>query len=119
MIKIKTISIDEFCNENNIQKIDLIKLDIEGQELEAIKGSTKILKKNPQAKIIFELNIAKKNNGIKYAKKIFNILKKKKFIKFELLVDKKITIKDLNNYKDLEVLKKVTSRYNVNILASR
>ena len=42
IIQINTISIDEFCTENKISRIDLIKLDIEGQELEAIKGAKKL-----------------------------------------------------------------------------
>ncbi|MGD2091823.1 MAG: FkbM family methyltransferase [Candidatus Aminicenantes bacterium] len=41
---IKTISIDEFVLKNHIKKVDYIKLDIEGAELEALKGSVNTLK---------------------------------------------------------------------------
>lgn len=40
-----TISIDDFVNENNIEKIDFIKLDIEGAELETLKGAISTIKK--------------------------------------------------------------------------
>ena len=50
--KIDTISIDEFVKENNIDKIDFIKMDIEGAELEALKGGEKtIIDHRPQLAI--------------------------------------------------------------------
>ena len=39
-----SITLDDFVKENQIEKIDFIKLDIEGCELEALKGAAKILK---------------------------------------------------------------------------
>lgn len=41
----KTISIDDFVNENKIEKIDFIKLDIEGSELASLNGAVKTIKK--------------------------------------------------------------------------
>jgi len=36
---VKSITIDDFVNNNNIEKIDIIKIDIEGNELNALKGA--------------------------------------------------------------------------------
>lgn len=41
----KTISIDDFVNNNKIEKIDFIKMDIEGCELKALQGAQNTLKK--------------------------------------------------------------------------
>lgn len=41
----KTVSIDDFVRQNNIQKIDLIKMDIEGAEPKALKGGIETIKK--------------------------------------------------------------------------
>ena len=41
----KTISIDDFVNDNKIEKIDFIKMDIEGCELKALQGAINTLKK--------------------------------------------------------------------------
>ncbi len=50
--KIPTISIDELCEENNIKKVDFIKMDIEGSEQQALRGGGSIVKKHrPQLAI--------------------------------------------------------------------
>lgn len=41
-----TISIDDFVKENSIEKIDFIKLDIEGAELETLRGAMETIKKH-------------------------------------------------------------------------
>ena len=117
IIKIKSTTIDTHCKKKKISQVDLIKLDIEGQEYEAIKGSSKIIKKNRNIKIIFELNIANRKNGITYSKKIFKLLKKLNFNYYKLLLNPAITIRDLEDKKNIELIKKITTRHNVNILA--
>ena len=72
----KVESVDGFAmvlNLKRLKKIDLIKLDIEGQELEAIKGSKSIIKNIKNIKIIFEVNIANNRDGISNTTKIFQI----------------------------------------------
>ncbi len=51
-VKVETISIDEFVKENKIYKVDFIKLDIEGAEIEAIAGAAMtIARDRPQLAI--------------------------------------------------------------------
>ena len=40
---INVVSIDDFVNEHKIQRLDLIKIDVEGFEAEVIKGAAKTL----------------------------------------------------------------------------
>ena len=42
-IDVQTQSIDNFCLKNNINCIDLLKLDTEGNEFNVLKGAEKIL----------------------------------------------------------------------------
>lgn len=52
LIKIKTISIDEYKKQNNLPKIDFIKLDIEGAELKCLQGAEEtLLNDRPQLAI--------------------------------------------------------------------
>lgn len=43
---IQTISIDDYISKNNIEKINLIKMDIEGAEQQALIGSTMVIRKH-------------------------------------------------------------------------
>ncbi len=42
-IEVEVITIDNFCEANNIIAIDILKLDIQGGELAALKGAAKML----------------------------------------------------------------------------
>ena len=44
-IVVDTITIDSFAEQENFKKLDIIKLDIEGAELEALKGAEKNIRK--------------------------------------------------------------------------
>jgi FkbM family methyltransferase len=54
-IKVPTISIDEFVKENKMQKLDFIKIDAEGVELDVLKGAKETLQKF-RAKMILALH---------------------------------------------------------------
>ena len=43
--KIRTLSIDDLVKANNIEKIDFIKMDIEGAELQGLKGAEEVIRK--------------------------------------------------------------------------
>lgn len=50
--KVKTVSLDAFADK----KIDLVKMDIEGSELEVLQNSDKFFEQNPGVKIILDLH---------------------------------------------------------------
>jgi FkbM family methyltransferase len=43
-IFIDTISLDEYCNSNEIKKIEILKMDIQGGELDALIGAINLIK---------------------------------------------------------------------------
>ncbi|HEC65392.1 MAG TPA: FkbM family methyltransferase, partial [bacterium] len=59
-IKVDTVSLDEFLDKEKVSQVNLIRMDIEGYEVEAIKGMINTLKNTPPPlKLFFEVhNIA-------------------------------------------------------------
>ena len=53
---IKLITLDKFCSENNINNIDILKIDIEGHEKKCLDGSAGIIDKSKNIIIIMEID---------------------------------------------------------------
>ena len=53
---INIIKLDDFVKEYNVDKIDLLKIDVEGNELKILKGATELIKNNKIDVIHFEFN---------------------------------------------------------------
>ena len=71
--EIELTTLDSFCNDNNISTIDILKIDIEGHELFALKGASEKLKNSKINFIQFEFgecNIDSKT----YFKDFYDIL---------------------------------------------
>jgi FkbM family methyltransferase len=85
-------TLDNFSKKNNINKIDILKFDTEGNELNILKGAKKILKKTS---IVFFEILAKKNNFKTKFNKIHNILLKNNFFLYKK--KKIITVSFLSN----------------------
>ncbi len=67
--KVKTITLDSFVKKSKIKNIDILKVDIDGSELEFLKGAKNTLKKNKVKLILIEIN-DKKSTFYQKEKKI-------------------------------------------------
>jgi FkbM family methyltransferase len=56
IIEVKAVSLDEFCNENGLSRIDVLKLDLEGAEYDAVSGAEKLLSQQRVGIIHTEVN---------------------------------------------------------------
>ena len=52
--KVKLDTLEDYCQKRKIDKIDFLKIDTEGHELEALKGAEQFIKKNKIGIIQFE-----------------------------------------------------------------
>lgn len=77
-------------------RIDFIKIDVEGYELEALKGMTKIIR-NSYPKIVFEFNYDHLYQKDKDYNQVFDFLKELGYTRF-IELD---TGRTINSYKDL------------------
>jgi FkbM family methyltransferase len=55
-ISVKCTTVDLFCAERNIKKIDVLKIDTEGFDLEVLKGAAAMLKRGAISFVYFEFN---------------------------------------------------------------
>ena len=63
-ITASSTTIDHFCQEHGVDRIDVLKLDIEGAELSALKGAEKMLRKDRVRFVYFEYTSAAPIEGI-------------------------------------------------------
>jgi len=55
MLKVSTVTIDAYCQKNSIGAIDILKLDIQGSELQALRGAGSLLENRRVGLIYMEL----------------------------------------------------------------
>lgn len=70
-VEVETITLDSYAERNKLNKIDVIKIDVEGHEEHVFQGMMNILSENPQLVIFMEYTIGA------YSKEFFNLLKSK------------------------------------------
>jgi len=61
--EVDTTTIDQFCNTENISQIDILKLDIEGAEIRALKGASDKLSKHAISIIYTEVMFVRHYEG--------------------------------------------------------
>lgn len=73
-IKVNAVSVDDYCIKNNIKKIDLLKVDTQGYELEVFKGAIKMMKQNNIQLLYFEFIFSEMYKDIPSFGDVFNFL---------------------------------------------
>ena len=71
--------LDEFCLDENISAIDLLKIDVEGNELSVLKGTSGMLERNAIRAIFLECDFNKEDKQHSYFFDIFDFLSKENF----------------------------------------
>ncbi len=57
-IDVECVTLDQFCSDNKISAIDILKLDVQGAELEVLKGAENILSSEMIPLLYVEVNFA-------------------------------------------------------------
>ena len=78
-VDVEAVTLDSFCQQNNIENIDYLKLDIEGSELEVLVGSSRLLENKAIRHLQFEISKPMLEGCKKKAKLVFDFLKSKKY----------------------------------------
>ena len=92
-------TLDNYCAENNIDRIDFLKMDVEGHELSVLKGSAKMLAESRIDNIQIEFGGCNLDSRT-YVRDFWNLLHDK-FRMFYMLAD---SLREIVNYQEtLEV----------------
>ena len=71
---VETITLDSFCKNNDIKKIDYLKIDVEGAEIDVLQGATELLRKKYIYFIQFEISQKMLEGLNRNAQSTFDIL---------------------------------------------
>ncbi|MBT5717064.1 MAG: FkbM family methyltransferase [Opitutae bacterium] len=82
--KIRVETIDSYLSEHGIIGIDLLKIDVEGHELEVLKGADKTLKKHRIKVILAECDFSPQDKQHTYFNELWDFLRERNFSFFGL-----------------------------------
>ena len=98
--EVKTDTLDNYCEKNKIDNIDILKIDTEGSELEVLEGAKNILKRTNI--VLIEVLDEKKKFKEKY-QRVIDILEKN--YNFNKTLEKRIwSLGTLSNMKAIDIL---------------
>ena len=89
VLKKRSITLDFICRKHNIKHIDFMKIDVEGNEFNVLKGCEELLSKNKIDKIQFEAGECFIDSGITL-KEVVNYLQHYGFKKFYKMTENNI-----------------------------
>jgi len=95
--EIETVRLDtleNYCREKNIQKIDFLKVDVEGHELEVFKGGTSLFREGRVRVIQFEYGGCNIDSKV-LLKDIFEFFKGMEYRFYKILPD---TLRPVERY---------------------
>ena len=86
--KVQVVKLADFCKQNHIEKIDYLKIDTEGYDLEVLKGATEMLEDGSIAFVQAEVSMNPKNTFHVDFVEVKNFLEKYKYVLFGIYEQK-------------------------------
>jgi FkbM family methyltransferase len=57
VVEVPGVSLDDYCADNGIERVDFLKVDVEGAELEVLQGCKRMFAENRIRQIMFEVSL--------------------------------------------------------------
>ena len=78
-VKIKITTIDKYCQKKKIKKIDILKIDVQGNEIKVLKGAKRMLEEKKIKLIFTEISIAANYEGQSEIDEVIRFLRSNKY----------------------------------------
>ena len=78
-MRVQKTSLDSFLDEGKILKVDFIKMDVEGAELNVMEGATELLGRRPRPVILAELADSRSSGWGHSASEVYDLLEERGF----------------------------------------
>ena len=82
IVSLKTKRLEDICFKNNFNKVDLIKLDVQGYELEILKGGPDILR-NAEA-VLMEVSLIDIHKDVPLIREVINFMYDFEFVVYDI-----------------------------------
>jgi len=106
-IEVNTVTIDDMVKEHALERIDFLKMDIEGHELEALKGAAKSLEHGVILALSFEFGSGNINSRT-YFRDFFELLNSYNYAIYRILPSRRL-LPIQEYYEDCEYFRGVTN----------
>jgi len=113
VVKVKAETIDSIISRNNIEKVDFIKIDIEGAEQMAFTGMKNVIKKSDNLKILMEFTARSYDNPERF------FASQQKNFPFIYKVEDSEGLAKLTLLKEYEDLKSITEEHSDILLSKK
>lgn len=78
--QVEAVSLDQFCVDRSIERVDLLKLDVQGHEHSALRGAERLIRAGRVGTIFMELNWSAKSRGPSPADESIRLLAEADFV---------------------------------------
>ena len=82
--KIETVRIDDILNKNKIENVDLLKIDVQGAELDVLEGCPKTLKNSEI--VVLEVSLIEFSPGQPQIFEVLSYMKNYEFVAYDIIL---------------------------------